>query len=285
MIYTIFLFSILIILSKQQQIYLNQGNDWPGTCQEGSAQSPIDIKDVKGTCDNSMMVNMVLKAEDILTSVNKSLQGLKSVGQFTILHAKDIDGNLVGYDGYEIQVKSPSEHQIEGTQYDIEVQFYHNIKAEFKIANDAQQKTKAVVCIFFNQDSTKSSKFFDVWKPQKVENSFNLNLNATLGEVFSTSDDYYSYQGSITQPPCDEVVNWYIFNTVFSMSTIQYSDISLYLQRNIEFAKGNGSNRAIQSLNDRVIKKGNIACEEQFIYFFSFFILYIFINYFIFKLL
>ena len=38
-------------------------------------------------------------------------------------------------------------------------------------------------------------------------------------------------------------------------------------------------------LNERLVKKGGIECEEQFVYFFSFFILYIFINYFIFKLL
>lgn len=53
----------------------------------------------------------------------------------------------------------------------------------------------------------------------------------------------------------------------------------------MDFAQGNGNNRITMPLNDREVKMGNVACEEQFIYFFSFFILYIFINYFIFKLL
>jgi len=51
------------------------------------------------------------------------------------------------------------------------------------------------------------------------------------------------------------------------------------------FAAGRGNNRHIQPLNGRSVKKGGVECEEQFVYFFSFFILYIFINYFIFKAL
>lgn len=78
-----------------------------------------------------MMINMVLKAVDIPTKVIKNFSGLFSLGQFTYLHAKDINGVLQGYDGTKLVVKAPSEHTIDGTQYDLELQFYHEIKSEF----------------------------------------------------------------------------------------------------------------------------------------------------------
>jgi hypothetical protein len=47
-----------------------------------------------------MMANMVLKAENLNTIVVKDTLGYYSDGDFTIFHAKDINGYLQGYDGY-----------------------------------------------------------------------------------------------------------------------------------------------------------------------------------------
>lgn len=65
----------------------------------------------------------------------------------------------------------------------------------------------------------------------------------------------------------------------------QLNSFNQYFETNLTFADGKGNNRKLMPLNDRTVKKGGVVCEEQFVYFFSFFILYIFINYFIFKLL
>jgi len=105
-----------------------------------------------------------------------------------------------------------------------------------------------------------------------------LNAQTVLGNVLPTTIPYYTYQGSFTTPACTQNVNWYVVESVQSITSSQLSAIKTLIG-----TKGN--NRGLQDDNDRTIKKGNVDCEEQFVYFFSFLILYIFINYFIFKLL
>ncbi len=91
------------------------------------------------------------------------------------------------------------------------------------------------------------------------------------------------YKGSLTFPPCDNTVNWYIYENPIKIKQTQLDQLNKLFKLNFNFAAGNGNNRNIQSLGGRTVTKGNVNCEEQFIYFFSFFVIYIILNYFIFK--
>ena len=106
-----------------------------------------------------------------------------------------------------------------------------------------------------------------------------------MSPYLSTPFVYYTYKGSYTVPNCSESVNWYIAANYLGISTIDLKKFTQYWSDNLAFANGTGNNRGIQNLDGRTILQGGIQCQEQFVYFFSFFILYIFINYFIFKLL
>ncbi|KAL4481475.1 hypothetical protein ABPG74_007564 [Tetrahymena malaccensis] len=283
-------FSILfqIALGQTTYNYKSGGSDWTGTCSTGQNQSPIDISNIQGTCDNSMTIDVSLYNQNVQTSVVKDQSGLSSAGDFGSLYAKDINGILIGYEATQLQVHIPSEHTVDGSGYDVELQIYFTIKKEFQASLASQTPAvlnNAVVSVFYQIDPSLSSNFFNVWSPSSIGTNFSLNPATAFNGTIDSTNQYYSYQGSLTQPTCDETVNWYIFPQSNPISQIQYNDIKKYIQGDLTFAGGHGNNRNLQSVNGRTIKLGNVQCEEQFIYFFSFFILYIFINYFIFKLL
>ena len=65
--------------------------------------------------------------------------------------------------------------------------------------------------------------------------------------------DFWSYEGSVTTPPCDEGIKWNVIKQVQSISPEQLKRITDGLAGKESFAEGKGNNRAIQQLNDRTL--------------------------------
>jgi carbonic anhydrase len=65
-----------------------------------------------------------------------------------------------------------------------------------------------------------------------------------LSELLPQNKSFYHYAGSLTTPPCSEVVNWYILKNNITASAMQLSQFSSILKNNF---------RNIQDLNGRTI--------------------------------
>ncbi len=66
------------------------------------------------------------------------------------------------------------------------------------------------------------------------------------------------YKGSLTTPPCSEIVTWLVVNNPQPISKDQLDVVNFHFKSNKTFAGGNGNNRATQALNERsVYIKGN----------------------------
>lgn len=265
--------------------YSKGGGDWEGTCASGSRQSPINIESIRGTCDNSMTFELALNDTTQALTVTNTGTTLRIDGYIGTLYATDVDGILYGYSCKYMQFHAPSEHKIEGDSFDAETQIVCPIMGSFK----ASKRSIAIVSILWNHDDTVGDNAFigalPISTTATTAASVSLNLNTSLQMQLATPIVYYSYPGSITIPPCTEAVNWYVIESPLTLSTAQKTKFYNLWSENPHFADGYGNNRITKSVNERTIKKGGDACEEQFVYFFSFFILYVFINYFIFKLL
>jgi carbonic anhydrase len=267
--------------SLEDFTYSSHGGDWDGTCSSGSLQSPINIDPSGITCDKSMMFEMTFN-NDITLTLSQSTLAINGTGNTPMseLFATDINGILTGYEAESFVLRYPAEHQIDDTSYDLELQIVHYIKDSFEVKGLTNKKY-AIVSILFSADGSSSNAFIDALGISSIGTGavlLNVDVQTLLGDVLPTTIPYYTYQGSFTTPTCKENVNWYIVESIQSVTSSQLSSIKTLIG-----SKGN--NRALQDSNDRTIKKGNVDCEEQFVYFFSFLILYIFINYFIFKLL
>jgi len=282
----LFFYIFLPFLSLAETIsYDEHGSDWTGTCASGLYQSPIDFSDVVGPCDKSMIFDLSFDSGTSSIKMYDDGVTFKSLYTGSSLFASDVNGVLTGYQSVNIHFHAPSEHTIEGVQYALELHILHSITSQFA-AKGQTSYTYGAVSILFEEDSSASANpFITALQLGSLNTALQLDFNSLLYSQLPSPLPYYTYHGSVTVPPCPETVNWYVISTPLKITPGQLLYFTKRFAGNSTFADGNGNNRELQPVNDRPIKKGGESCEEQFVYFFSFIILFIFINYFVFKLM
>ena len=136
-------------------------------------------------------------------------------------------------DGYQVFIPnyfrfhSPSEHTVNGQQYDLEVQFYHEISTDLLHnssingvqtqrpwnADPAKPVVGAMISVLFNRARTiygggnESSAFVDsVFAAVDHHGEYDRNFpkKVEIEEFFGEIDfqNYWNYYGSVTTPPC-----------------------------------------------------------------------------------
>ena len=204
--------------------YSKNGMDWECQCSDGQKQSPINVntREVSNlTLLNSSTISIGIPNfyfEPVNTDENRIL--IKYIDKsIRIKHSSF--GKIVTYDGdvlimQEIIFKTPSEHQIDGKTFDMEMQVI-----AYGISGYIDKQ--AVLSILFRKEPGAYNKFID------DVNFFNLpNIDYKtkhiqgelfIPKVFHNSNDltndykpfsFYTYEGSLTSPPCTERTTYYI---------------------------------------------------------------------------
>jgi carbonic anhydrase len=97
---------------------------------------------------------------------------------------------------------TPSEHLVEGKSFSLEMHIVHTLvegaPADYKY-------TKAVIGIVFDDTEDISSPFLATLHPEAKEPIVRLDLQKF---VTSIPPKLFHYKGSLTTPPCSEIVNW-----------------------------------------------------------------------------
>jgi carbonic anhydrase len=94
----------------------------------------------------------------------------------------------------------------------------------FKVKDDDKAKvgalTHAVVSIFLDASEDTENAFLKEWnlaEPDREE--FKLNLDLIEDEFKEEGlDEYYYYDGGLTTPTCDEIVNYHVMKKPLKMS-------------------------------------------------------------------
>lgn len=79
----------------------------------------------------------------------------------------------------------------------------------------------------------------------------NIPISGLLSSM--NTHDFWSFDGSLTTPPCTENVKWAVLKEVQPISTEQLSKFTALWAKNPYFGNGNGNNRKAQPLNDRTV--------------------------------
>ena len=85
----------------------------------------------------------------------------------------------------------------------------------------------------------------NIWNTFLNQKEYKSDDIIDLLSLFPDNKDYFHYNGSLTTPPCSEVVDWYLLKTPVTASTEQIEKFSKILDNNY---------RPVQALNDREIK-------------------------------
>jgi len=251
--------------------YGQKGKDWECGCSEGFEQSPIDIPDKSNVVESPispLFTFDVIPAKSQITTIDGELKTQEYIkikyfkNALRILHSNlgkivTLDGSV--YIGEEIVFHTPSEHKINGKAFDMEMQviFYGRSKGDI-----AKQ---VVLSFLFEKKAGVYNKFLDDIDFFSLPNSFNAERDLIhdlyIPKVFYKSNEdseitmkpfsFYTYQGSLTMPPCSEQTIHYVVADPIPLASVP---ITLFQEAIRGADKGEEiaeNNRETQPLNGR----------------------------------
>ncbi|MFK8138219.1 MAG: carbonic anhydrase [Bdellovibrionales bacterium] len=199
------------------------------TCKEGSLQSPINLiweKPVKGSGINTLYTASTLN----VTNTGKGLR-------FKVEPGSKLQHNTMSYDLKAIDFHTPSEHTLSGKSFPLELHFKHK--------DESGKMMNLAVFYKLGKENTVLKQLLMNSPKEAQKSSLKPDFVYSPSELVPTVITHYTYEGSMTKPPCTEGVKWAVMNTPLEMSKEQYDMLKTLVKKN---------NRPIQKLNDRDVK-------------------------------
>ena len=198
---------------------------------DGKNQSPINIiVDHTITVDRINDLKVFYSPETIISKVENNGHSI----QFDFEPGDSIRYKKEIYHLKQIHFHEPAEHIINGVRYPIEIHFVHK----------SEQNNLTVLSIFGEEGEVSGLfDFLETFLPIKNGESKVIDQKVDLQSLYPKSNEFYSYSGSLTTPPCTEGVNWVIFKDPIVLSYAQV----LKLKDNMPL----NNYRNEQPLNDR----------------------------------
>jgi carbonic anhydrase len=199
-------------------------------CGNGKNQSPVDIS-ATFTDNKSLPISFFYAPSRIkLENIGHSIRGT-----FTNL-ANHISLDGERFDLVHFQLRSPAEHRLQDGTLMFELQLVHRTDADktaiISVLFNSGETNKALADVFNKMPEDKGSEFADL-------------LSFDPMSVLPKKKAFYTYSGSLTEPPCTEGVIWIVMQTQLELSPSQNGKFSEVIGKNA---------RPIQSINSRRIK-------------------------------
>lgn len=217
---------------------------WDYTGETGPANW-AELNETYEACAGSRQSPIDLVAEDEAQDVNVEFDYTEAEGTlFDTGHGVqvNIEGGTLTIDGKAFALKqfhfhTPSEHTVDGTSYPAEVHLVH--------ASDDGEL--AVLGIFYEEGEA-NDFLAPVWEDLESRAAMAaadpLMMNAA--DMLPADRTTYTYPGSLTTPPCSEIVRWHVMQEPLTMSAEQMEALTAIYDDN---------NRPVQPLNDREIDR------------------------------
>lgn len=216
-----------------------QSNQWGrlspafAICETGKHQSPIDInsfevKPISGRFSAQIQFDYHSVPLEILNNGHNI--------QVNYPQGSSVNIDNQQYELVQFHFHTPSEHTFDGHAYPMEIHLVHQNSlgryAVISLMIEAGQENSLIKTIWEDLPETGLVK---------TRKDISINVDSFL----PTNQAYYSYQGSLTTPPCDENVDWYVMTETTEASPKQIEQFSSVYNINA---------RAVQPLNNRLVK-------------------------------
>lgn len=174
---------------------------------DGDRQSPIALDDTTARGRQGFNANYIMELGDVVDA-GHTIQVNTSGGM--LMH----DGRMYGLQ--QFHVHTPAEHTVNGTTYPAEVHLVHR----------AQDGTLVVLGVFVEKGSA----------PNPALKTWITGTDTTMTfrptQFFPKQQNYFTYAGSLTTPPCSETVRWIIMDTPISASAAQLDTLRAHQPNN-----------------------------------------------------
>lgn len=198
---------------------------------DGQAQSPVDIA---ATVQDNTLELLSIDYKD--TPVNLINNGHTIEFEYEPGSVLFFDG--VQYELLQFHFHAGSEHSVSGQLYPLEVHLVHK--------NEATGNLAVIGILFETSDENVFLQEFIHQLPDETDEHFQLDTLINVNELLPQDQRYYTYSGSLTTPPCSEIVTWIVLKTPVEISNSQLQLITNILHNN---------NRPIQPLHGRVVRE------------------------------
>jgi carbonic anhydrase len=199
---------------------------------DGQSQSPIDIA---GSSPDAALAALETHYEAVpIELINNGHTVEFEYEAGSVLKLNGVDFTLA-----QFHFHTESEHTIIGTHYPMEVHLVHK-----NAAGDL-----AVVGVMFEEGAENAFlKNFSDHLPASKDDHYSSSTLVNAGDLLPPVGAYYTYSGSLTTPPCSEIVTWFVMKTPVQASSTQIQNMHAITHDN---------NRSVQGANGRAIKEYN----------------------------
>lgn len=196
--------------------------NWKNLCDEfsdcgGKSQSPINIVTKEVEKNDLLEAPKFNYKKSHFEIINNS-----HTVQFNISGENTVTLKGKEYKLLQFHYHALSEHTVDGKHYPLEVHFVHK----------HSDTDYAVLGVMYNEGKENKlfKKYLDNFPVKKGK--FESEDKIDLAKLLPKDKTYYNYKGSLTTPPCSEVVNWYVLKQPIEASKEQIAKISKILNHN-----------------------------------------------------
>ena len=201
------------------------------TCGSGKHQSPIDIE--KTTVESLPPIEFAYKPFPLtVTDTGHSFQVNVPPGSGGISIGAD------HYDLVQFHFHRPSEEEIHGHQESMVAHLVHK--------NASGELAVVAVLIHSGEPNAFLKEVFDHFPPKGTTETKVPGATLDLAELLPQQRGYYTFDGSLTTPPCTEHVRWFVLKHPVRASAHQ---VQQFAARYPHVA------RPVQALNDRTVEE------------------------------
>ncbi|MFN8374656.1 MAG: carbonic anhydrase [Anaerolineae bacterium] len=195
-------------------------------CSTGRAQSPIDISEPQA-------VNLA----DIAFNYQSSALSIFNNGhtiQVNYDEGSSITYNETVYNLVQFHFHHPSEHTLNGESFAMELHFVHR----------SAEGSLAVVGVLLRQTESANEAYASIFDnlPAEAGTPQPTELTIDANSLLPSERLYFTYNGSLTTPPCTQGVRWLVLQTPVDISAEQAEAFAHLFELNA---------RPVQPLNTR----------------------------------
>lgn len=197
-------------------------------CGEGMAQSPIDLTEATTTS----LTPITFEYEEVPMAVfnnGHTIEVEYEEGSYIVYNEKH-------YDVLQFHFHQPSEHTLDGQSFPMELHIVHR----------SESGGLAVIGVMMaegDEPNTAYATLFDNLPAEVSEPDEETTMTINVADLLpADTDTFYTYEGSLTTPPCSEIVRWLVLAEPVYLSADQIAAFGSIYDHNA---------RPVQPLNER----------------------------------
>ena len=184
-------------------------------CGTGQEQSPINLSDAIPEDLADIEFAYAASAGEVLNN-GHTLQYTPSNTQRVTLDGEELE--LA-----QLHMHTPAEHEVDGKQLPVEIHFVHkNTAGEITVLGILVEEGAPNELVQYLLDNA----------PETVDASHISQEEVNIADALPASQEYITYAGSLTTPPCSENVRWIVMTQPVTASAEQLQAFESLIGKN-----------------------------------------------------